>query len=101
MRGERYLGRGLFIGLEFVADRNTKQPFDPALRLHTRLKKTALEHGLLCYPMSGTIDGKRGDHMLLAPPFIIDDGHVEKLVDKLGRAIDATVNSTTQHPLNP
>ena len=43
----------------------------------------------MCYPMGGTIDGASGNHILLAPPFIIDEGHVAELVDKLGRAVDA------------
>jgi adenosylmethionine-8-amino-7-oxononanoate aminotransferase len=81
-------GRGLFRGLEFVADRETKDVFDPALRVHARLKKTAFENGLICYPMGGTIDGRRGDHVLLAPPFIITDDEIGELVDKLGRSVD-------------
>src|SRR4029079_15821748 len=65
-------GRGLFWGIELVADRATKQPFDPALRVHARLKKEALGAGLMCYPMGGTLDGSRGDHVLLAPPFTVE-----------------------------
>ena len=86
-------GRGLFVGVELVADRASKEPFDPALRLHAVLKKTAFENGLMIYPMGGTIDGEYGDHALLAPPFIIDDSHVEELVDKLGRSLDQTLAS--------
>jgi adenosylmethionine-8-amino-7-oxononanoate aminotransferase len=81
-------GRGLFRGLELVADRDTKVPFDPALKLHARIKAAAMEAGLICYPMGGTIDGQRGDHILLAPPFIITDDQVGELTDKLGRALD-------------
>ena len=80
-------GRGLFIGIELVADRNSKEPFDPGLKLNARIKQAALQHGLMCYPMGGTIDGQRGDHVLLAPPFIIGLEHVEELVDKLGQAV--------------
>ncbi|MDP1668388.1 aspartate aminotransferase family protein [Phaeovulum sp.] len=87
-------GRGLFRGLELVADRETRSPFDPARRLHATLKAEALEAGLICYPMGGTIDGARGDHVLLAPPFIIADAEIEELVGKLsaalGRALAAT-----------
>lgn len=82
-------GRGLFQGVELVADRGTKQPFDPALKLHARIKREAMARGLLVYPMGGTVDGKRGDHVLLAPPFIIDADIVDKIVDRLGDAIDA------------
>jgi adenosylmethionine-8-amino-7-oxononanoate aminotransferase len=84
-------GRGLFLGLELVEDRASKAPFDPKLRLHARLKRAALEAGLLCYPMGGTIDGARGDHVLLAPPFIIEERQLDELVDKLGSAINTTI----------
>lgn len=84
-------GRGLFIGLELVADRGGKEPFDPALKLHARIKKQAMEEGLICYPAGGTADGQRGDHVLLAPPFIIETEQVAELVDKLGRAIDGAL----------
>ena len=86
-------GRGLFQGLEIVADRTTREPFDPDARVHARVKQHALESGLICYPMGGTIDGVRGDHVLLAPPFIIEDAHIEELVDKLGRSVDAAVGT--------
>ena len=86
-------GRGLFLALEFVADRATKAPFDPALKLHAQLKKAAMAAGLMTYPMGGTIDGRRGDHLLLAPPFIIDASHVELIVERLGAAIDAVVGA--------
>ncbi len=85
-------GRGLFLGLELVRDRATKQPFDPALRLHARIKAQAMQAGLMCYPMGGTIDGQHGDHILLAPPYIIDGSHVDEIVDKLASAIDSCVD---------
>ena len=80
-------GRGLFWGLELVADRATKTPFDPKLQTHARVKREAMRQGLLCYPMGGTLDGQRGDHILLAPPFVLDDTHLDELVDKLAMAI--------------
>jgi hypothetical protein len=80
-------GRGLFLGLEMVEDRDTKAPFDPGRKVAAKLKKHAFEAGLICYPMSGTIDGKTGDHVLLAPPFIIEDDQIEELVDKLALAV--------------
>ncbi|MDJ0945509.1 MAG: aspartate aminotransferase family protein [Kiloniellales bacterium] len=80
-------GRGLFIGIELVRDRGDKTPFDPALKLHARIKKAAMAEGLICYPGGGTADGTRGDHILLAPPFILDDAQVEELVDKLEAAV--------------
>ena len=84
-------GRGLFIGMEFVADRTQKTPFDPALGLHRKIKAAAFEAGLLCYPMGGTIDGKNGDHLLLAPPFILEDSHIGEITDKLAIAFDAVM----------
>ena len=84
-------GRGLFRGIELVADRDSKTPFDPAKGVAGKIKKAAFENGLICYPMSGTIDGKTGDHVLLAPPFIIEDAQLDELTDKLSRAIDAVI----------
>ncbi|MDX2265279.1 MAG: aspartate aminotransferase family protein [Hyphomicrobiales bacterium] len=80
-------GRGLFIGLELVADRATKTPFDPALALNARIKAAAMAEGLMCYPGGGTVDGRAGDHVLLAPPYIIDAGHVGEIVGKLTKAM--------------
>ncbi|MCA8907516.1 MAG: aminotransferase class III-fold pyridoxal phosphate-dependent enzyme, partial [Rhodospirillaceae bacterium] len=82
-------GRGLFLGLELVADRLTKAPIDPARQVHASIKAAAMARGLMCYPMGGTIDGKTGNHILLAPPFIINNSHVEEIVEKLGEAVDA------------
>ena len=76
-------GRGMFIGLEVVQDRETKTPFDPARKIAAHMKQDAFDAGLICYPMSGTRDGKHGDHMMLAPPFIYTEAHVEELVSKL------------------
>jgi adenosylmethionine-8-amino-7-oxononanoate aminotransferase len=83
-------GRGLFWGLELVADRATKEPFPPDYKLHQRIKREAMFRGLLVYPMGGTIDGSRGDHVLLAPPFIVDATVIDKIVDRLGDTIDAS-----------
>jgi adenosylmethionine-8-amino-7-oxononanoate aminotransferase len=82
-------GRGLFWGVELVQDRTSKQPFDPAQRLHARVKAEAMSRGMLCYPMGGTIDGQRGDHVLLAPPFISTRADVDAIVDRLSGAIAA------------
>jgi len=84
-------GRGLFFGLELVRERAAKTPFDPALRLHAAVKREAMARGLMCYPMGGTIDGRLGDHILLAPPFIIGERHIAEIVEKLGAAIDAAI----------
>ncbi len=84
-------GRGLFRGLELVADRDSKAPFEPTRGVAAKIKKAAFAEGLICYPMSGTIDGQKGDHILLAPPFIIEDSQIDELTDKLGRAVDAVI----------
>ncbi len=76
-------GRGLFMAVELVADRATKRPFDPALRLHARVKSEAMARGLLVYPMGGTIDGRTGDHVLLAPPFIATAAELDEIVARL------------------
>ncbi|WP_108482721.1 aspartate aminotransferase family protein [Oceaniglobus ichthyenteri] len=84
-------GRGLFRGVELVADRETKAPFDPGRGIAARIKKEAFAAGLICYPMSGTIDGQQGDHVLLAPPFIITDDQIGELVGKLSGAINRAI----------
>ncbi len=84
-------GRGLFRGIELIADRDSKTPFDPAHGVAGKIKKAAMAEGLICYPMSGTRDGKNGDHILLAPPFIIEEAQIDELVSKLAKAIDATL----------
>ncbi len=86
-------GRGLFQGLELVADRGTKAPFDPGLKLHARVKSEAMARGLMVYPMGGTVDGVRGDHVLLAPPFIVEAPLLDTVVERLGEAIDAATAS--------
>jgi len=87
-------GRGLFWALELVADRKAKTPFDPGRRLHARIKQEALKAGLVCYPMGGTIDGERGDHVLLAPPFVIEPQQIEELVHKLKTAVESALINT-------
>ena len=84
-------GRGLFLGVELVEDRASKRPFDPARRLHARVKAEAFARGLLVYPMGGTVDGLRGDHVLLAPPFIVNDAGIGEIVGRLGEAIAAAL----------
>ncbi len=82
-------GRGLFWGIELVSDRETKAPFDAKQRLHARIKTEAMARGLMVYPMGGTIDGRSGDHVLLAPPFIATADNIEIIVERLGDAIEA------------
>jgi len=87
-------GRGLFRAVELVADRASKEPFPAAKKLAARIKARAMENGLICYPMAGTVDGTKGDHVLLAPPFIITDAQIAELTDKLARSIDEAIAAT-------
>jgi len=84
-------GRGLFFGIELVADRTTKVPFDPAKQLHARVKREGMARGLMTYPMGGTIDGRQGDHIVLAPPFIVAEEHLAEIVRRLHEAVDAAI----------
>jgi adenosylmethionine-8-amino-7-oxononanoate aminotransferase len=81
-------GRGLFVGVELVRERASKATFDPAKRLHARIKARAFANGLLVYPMGGTIDGVHGDHVLIAPPFIVSEAEVQTMVERLATSID-------------
>ena len=86
-------GRGLFLGLELVADRASKAPLDPTLKIHAAIKRQAMAHGLLCYPAGGTVDGSRGDHVLLAPAFNCTIAHLQQLTDRLAQAIEDVLGS--------
>ncbi|WP_301584535.1 aspartate aminotransferase family protein [Halomonas alkaliantarctica] len=84
-------GRGLFRGIELVADRDTKTPFDPSRKIHAKIKRHAMARGLISYPMGGTIDGIHGDHILLAPPYIIDADDVDLIIERIADAINAAI----------
>ncbi|MCS2608469.1 aspartate aminotransferase family protein [Halomonas dongshanensis] len=84
-------GRGLFRGIELVADKHTREPFDPARKLYARIKRQAMARGLISYPMGGTLDGTRGDHVLLAPPYIITADEIDVMVERIKAAIDAAI----------
>ena len=86
-------GRGLFWAVELVRTREGKVPFDPEMQLHARVKRECMSRGLMTYPMAGTIDGRSGDHILLAPPFIVEEPHLEMIVERLHGAIDAAIRS--------
>jgi len=87
-------GRGLFWGLELVADRASKQWFDPALKLHARIKREAMALGLMVYPMGGTVDGRCGDHILLAPAFITSEADLAEIVTRLHDSVNRAIDST-------
>ncbi|MEV8974653.1 aspartate aminotransferase family protein [Klebsiella quasipneumoniae] len=80
-------GRGLFAGVELVRDKDDKTPFDPSLKLHAAIKANCMARGLMVYPMGGTIDGQSGDHILIAPPFIITPAQLDFVVDTLNCVI--------------
>jgi adenosylmethionine-8-amino-7-oxononanoate aminotransferase len=84
-------GRGLFLALELVRERASKEPFDPKRALHAAVKREAMARGLLVYPMGGTIDGERGDHVLVAPPFVVAEADLAVIVERLGEAVDAAI----------
>ena len=84
-------GRGLFRGIELVADRDTKTPFDPSRKIHAKIKRQAMARGLISYPMGGTIDGIHGDHILLAPPYIIEADDVDLIIERIADAINAAI----------
>jgi hypothetical protein len=81
------------MAVEFVEDRSSKTPFDQKLKLNARVKREAMARGLMVYPSGGTIDGARGDHALIAPPFIVTAGEIDTIVERLGDAVDAAVGS--------
>jgi adenosylmethionine-8-amino-7-oxononanoate aminotransferase len=84
-------GRGLFQAVELVEDRATKRPFDPRLKLYARIRAEAMAEGLMVYPMGGTVDGSAGDHVLMAPPYIITPQHVDLIVNRLSSAINRAI----------
>jgi adenosylmethionine-8-amino-7-oxononanoate aminotransferase len=89
-------GRGFFWGIELVADRASKAPFDPALKINATIKKDAMARGLLCYPFGGTVDGRLGDHVLLAPPFIATRQDLQEIATRLAASIDAVTRAAAR-----
>jgi adenosylmethionine-8-amino-7-oxononanoate aminotransferase len=89
-------GRGFFWGIELVADRASKAPFDPALKINATIKKDAMARGLLCYPFGGTVDGRQGDHVLLAPPFIATRQDLQEIAVRLAASIDAVTSAAAR-----
>ena len=77
-----------------MQDRVTKAPFDPSHKLHARIKSQAMARGLMVYPMGGTLDGARGDHVLLAPPFLVTESELDAIVERLAGAIQAALGET-------
>jgi adenosylmethionine-8-amino-7-oxononanoate aminotransferase len=86
-------GRGLLRAIELVRDRDTREPFPIADELHTRIKQQAMTEGLICYPGRGAVDGERGDHVLIAPPFNVTDAEIDAIVAALGSAVDGAIRA--------
>jgi len=86
-------GRGLLVGIELVSDRSSKAPFDPRHRLHHRVLQEGMRQGFISYPSGGCVDGQRGDHVLLAPPFNVDAAQIDEIADRVGAAIDGALAS--------
>jgi len=85
-------GRGLFLGIELVRDRDSKQPFSPDLKLHGRIRDRSFENGLICYPVGGNVDGHEGDIVILSPPYIVSRDQIDEIVDKLQRSLNDVMN---------
>lgn len=94
-------GRGLLLGLEFVADRESRAPLAPSLGLNARIKAEAMARGLMVYPGGATADGVRGDHVLLAPPYVLSEQHVDAIVTRLGDAVEAAIATVAAHIDHP
>jgi adenosylmethionine-8-amino-7-oxononanoate aminotransferase len=84
-------GRGFFAGIEFVADRSTNEPFDPSLALHLRIRRQSLDHGLICYPMGGNVDGRRGDTVIIAPPYNASANDLEQIVERFADSVQSAL----------
>jgi adenosylmethionine-8-amino-7-oxononanoate aminotransferase len=80
-------GRGFFVGIELVTDRETRRPFSPELTLFNRIRLQMMEEGLICYPVGGTLDGQQGDVAILAPPYIATENELEEIIDKFDRGL--------------
>jgi len=85
-------GRGLFMAVELVKDRASLQPFDHNKKLYAVIKQQAIKNGLLVYPMGGTIDGKSGDHVLMAPPYIVSETEIDQIVALLKQSIEESLS---------
>ncbi|MFC3126205.1 aspartate aminotransferase family protein [Pseudoroseomonas globiformis] len=85
-------GRGLFWALEFVEERASRRSFDPARKVHEAVKDAAMAAGVMIYPMGGTLDGRTGDHVIIAPPYTAQPTEIDRIVDRLGAAVDQALS---------
>src|SRR2546427_702709 len=100
VEGHAYVGDvrgcGLLLGVEFVRDRTTREPFPREANLAERIRQAALEEGITTYPIQGCVDGERGDHVLLAPPFIISSDEISEIARALGAAVERVAESRSE-----
>ncbi len=89
-------GRGLFWAIELVADRAAKTPFPAQLAMNDRVRQAAFAHGLACYAMGGTIDGRQGDHVLLAPPYIATEAAIDTIADRFTAGVTEALRTAHQ-----
>jgi adenosylmethionine-8-amino-7-oxononanoate aminotransferase len=89
-------GRGLLWGIEFVAERQSKKPFDPQVQFAASVAEAAMRRGLSVYPMQGCVDGMSGDHLLLAPPAIITREEIVWAAQQLAESIEEAEHAAAQ-----
>ena len=80
-------GRGHFIAVELVADRETKAPFPKDRGLFLKIRAQGMANGLICYPVGGNVDGVNGDIVILAPPYNVTDGELDEIIAKTASSI--------------
>lgn len=86
---------GAMIGIELVANQETKEPFDSDLRIYDRIYREALERGVYVYPGKGSVAGIAGDHVMLSPPLTIGESSVEQVADVVVGSIDSVYGDVT------
>ncbi len=80
-------GKGMLMGIELVRNKETKEPFEPALLASSHVHQLAMEKGCMVYPVSGVVQGVRGDEILVAPPFIITESEIDTALDIIDEAL--------------
>jgi adenosylmethionine-8-amino-7-oxononanoate aminotransferase len=90
-------GRGLFWGLEIVENKETKEPFAAELNLAGKIKTDILENGMLSYPSQGCVDGKSGDHILLAPPYTVSDDELDTIIAITKKSLETQLKKIKDH----
>jgi adenosylmethionine-8-amino-7-oxononanoate aminotransferase len=89
-------GIGLLCGIELVEDKQTRKPFPAEYNISKRIGQKAIDKGVVLYPGKGSVDGQLGDHIMIVPPLIINEQHINELVDVLEESIKEVVNDLVQ-----